>query len=75
MAHFLVLGLVYEIFYQQNFCLAIGLYFAVPVNRRKPVKFLPNIQARALCCHAISCLMLQNINDTSVRVGNQMVTI
>ena len=38
MAHFLVLGLVHEIFYQRIFWLAIGLCLAVPSNKRKPVK-------------------------------------
>ena len=38
MAHFLVFGLVHEIFYQRIFWLAIGLCLAVPLNKRKPVK-------------------------------------
>ena len=38
MAHFLVFGLVHEIFYQRIFWLAIGLCLAVPLSKRKPVK-------------------------------------
>ena len=38
MAHFLVFGLVHEIFYQRIFWLAIGLCLAVPLNKRKPLK-------------------------------------
>jgi hypothetical protein len=38
MAHFLVFGLVHEVFYQRIFCLDVGLCLAVPLNQRKPVK-------------------------------------
>ena len=74
MTHFLVFGLVHEIFSQRIFWLAIGLCLAVPLNQRKPVKFQQYIQTRALCYPAISYLMLQNINDTSERIDDQIVT-
>ena len=74
MVHFLVFGLVHEIFSQRIFWLAIGLCLAVPLNQRKPVKFQQYIQTRALCYPAISYLMLQNINDTSELIDDQIVT-